>query len=452
MANIVQKTGSEPQGPESVDRTGLLVVGMHRSGTSALTKTINLLGADLPRNLMPAHAEFNAAGYWESQDVVDLNEQLLMKIGSFWDDVLPVDPANIPSETLGEFSHRAKVILDRDFKQCRWFVLKDPRIGRLLRLWIPAVRAHGATPKVIIPIRHPLEVAASLQRREGFPEGKSLYLWLRHMVGAIRDSRNVPRAIVLYDELMQDWRTAVERLGRDIDLVWPRSLDEVAPSIEKFLDKKLRHHSIESGHYQSSGLIDSLASDLYRALCSRANDLESLVESIHEQLAPIEVVFTPLLQDSSRRIGNAAAERERYAGELARLGGEFDAKCRHVEQLQQLVASEREVYLRLDTEFKAKVLHLQLVQDQLAKAESDFVKLDREFEVKCLHIKQLEQLVTSEREAYLHLEEDLKARTHHNTLLTEEVASLAEQKNSLEHAVREVAEKLRAAALLRSFS
>ena len=77
----------------------------------------------------------------------------------------------------------------------------------------------------MIPIRHPLEVAASLHHREGFSEDKSVYLWLRHTVDAIRDSRSVPRAIILFDELMRDWRAAVERLGSDLHVRWPKKLD-----------------------------------------------------------------------------------------------------------------------------------------------------------------------------------------------------------------------------------
>ena len=84
-------------------RIGLLVVGMHRSGTSAVAKTINLLGAELPSHLMPAHAEFNAAGYWESQEVADLNDQILMAAGSCWDDVLPIDPDKLSPKALDEF-------------------------------------------------------------------------------------------------------------------------------------------------------------------------------------------------------------------------------------------------------------------------------------------------------------------------------------------------------------
>ena len=282
-------------------RIGLLVVGMHRSGTSAVAKTINLLGAELPSHLMPAHADFNAAGYWESQEVADLNDRILAKAGSCWDDVLPIDPDKLAPDALHEFKRRAEEILTQDFNKCSWFVLKDPRIGRLLRLWIPVVEAHGAQPMVVIPIRHPLEVAASLHRREGFPEGKSVYLWLRHTVDAIRDSRRVPRAFIFFDELMQDWRAAVKRLGSDMNVRWPKKLDSVAPMVEQFLDQQLRHHAYSGIHFQSGGLVNRLADDLYVALCKRAGGLEGLVDSIHKQLGVIERVFAPLQQDSNRR-------------------------------------------------------------------------------------------------------------------------------------------------------
>ena len=283
-------------------RIGLLVVGMHRSGTSAVAKTINLLGAELPSHLMPAHADFNAAGYWESQEVADLNDQILAKAGSCWDDVLPIDPDKLGSDATHQFKRRAEEILTQDFNKCSWFVLKDPRIGRLLRLWIPVVEAHGAQPRVVIPIRHPLEVAASLHRREGFSEGKSVYLWLRHTVDAIRDSRRVPRAFIFFDELMQDWRTAVKRLGSDMNVRWPEKLDSVAPMVEQFLDQQLRHHTNSGTHFQSGGLVNRLADDLYIALCKRAGGLEGLVDSIHKQLGVIEKVFAPLQQDSNRNV------------------------------------------------------------------------------------------------------------------------------------------------------
>ena len=57
-------------------RQAILVLGMHRSGTSAVTRIINLLGADLPGNLMSPKDE-NPEGYWESQELMRLHDQIL---------------------------------------------------------------------------------------------------------------------------------------------------------------------------------------------------------------------------------------------------------------------------------------------------------------------------------------------------------------------------------------
>jgi len=470
---------------KSDEQIGLLVVGMHRSGTSAVTKTISLLGADLPRNLMPAHTEFNAAGYWESQDVVGFNDHLLMAAGSGWDDVLSIELAKLAPDILEKYQLDAKKILDRDFKGCGCFVLKDPRVGRLLRFWIPVVEAHAASPRVIIPVRHPLEVAASLQRREGFSEDKSIYLWLRHMVDAIRDSRNVPRAILLFDELMQDWRSTIDRLGTDINVVWPKKLNDVAPMVEQFLDPGLRHHTYNRARSMSESVVNHLAAELYVALCERARDIEGIVDSINDRLIPMERMFAPIQQDSYRKMGLMHKEQARLANELANSIEEFETKCHHVEQLEQLVETERGQYQHLDEEFKAKVQHNALlteevtglkqhvaqVQTRLESVESEFSKLVQEFETKCHHVEQLEQLVETERGQYQHLDEEFKAKVQHNALLTEEVSRLTtenaglttklenaqnqmekalDQRNSLESALLAVTEKMRLTVQKRS--
>ncbi|MDN5941107.1 MAG: hypothetical protein L0H94_04405, partial [Nitrospira sp.] len=138
-----------------------------------------------------------------------------------------------------------------------------------------------------------------------------MYLWLRYTVDAIRDSRSVPRAIILYDELMQDWRAAVERLGSDIHGRWPKKLDS---------DKQLRHHTYSGTHFQGGGLVDRFADDLYVALCKRAGGLEGLVDSIHEQLGVVEKVLAPLQQAPTER--SALSPRRRgYLGKSLKTRG-----------------------------------------------------------------------------------------------------------------------------------
>jgi len=390
---------------------------------------------------MPAHSEYNAAGYWESQDIVDINEQFLVAAGSCWDDVLPIDFSKIQPDLLCGFISRAEELLNRDFTRSHWFVLKDPRIGRLLRLWIPAVEACGAQPKVIIPIRHPLEVAASLHRREGFSEDKSIYLWLRHMVVALRDSRNVPRAILFFDELMLDWKVAVKRLAKDIDVAWPKELDEVAPMIEKFLDPNLRHYMHKTARPQVGGWVGRLAVELYVALCERASNLEELVDSIHAQLVPFENVFAPLQKDSIRKIALVNKEREKIGVDLSLLAQEFEDKVRHVELLmreieelheqqkhaqsqltnyEQTVGAERKLHTELVAAFEDKERHVELLTREIEELHEQQKHAQSQ-------LTNYEQTVGAERKLHTELVAAFEDKERHVELLTREIEELHEQ-------------------------
>ena len=85
MAENAEARAPQP-GNESL---AVLVVGMHRSGTSALSGVLNLLGIDLPRELHPAD-EHNERGYFEGQAYIDFHERLLARIGWPSDDPLPL--------------------------------------------------------------------------------------------------------------------------------------------------------------------------------------------------------------------------------------------------------------------------------------------------------------------------------------------------------------------------
>src|SRR5690349_3871672 len=77
---------SSSDAPADAGRTAYLVLGMHRSGTSAVTQLLSLAGARLPRNLMPGD-EHNAQGYFEPWRIATFNDERLRAAGSAWDDV-----------------------------------------------------------------------------------------------------------------------------------------------------------------------------------------------------------------------------------------------------------------------------------------------------------------------------------------------------------------------------
>jgi hypothetical protein len=222
----------------------VIVCGLHRSGTSAVTRLINLLGADIADDLL-ANSLDNSRGYWESHAVVDVHNRLLNAVASAHDD--PYDPMPLRIDWLATPAARdAKRQLDRaiknEFADSRLFVVKDPRIARLLPLWIELLRDLNIAPIVVIPFRNPLEVAASLAHRDQVSLPKTLLLYLHTYLGAERASRTLPRIFVRYDHLLCDWRPFARRLAQIHGAGFSPPSRGVAIEIDEFLTTDLYHH------------------------------------------------------------------------------------------------------------------------------------------------------------------------------------------------------------------
>ena len=226
----------------SVARTVVLILGMHRSGTSALARVTSLLGAGLPDNMMPPVLDNNETGFWESRDIADFNDELLASAGSRWDDWRPFNPHWRRSALAPVYAERAGALIEQVFAAQPLIVLKDPRLCRLLPFWLAVFARLGATVKPILPVRNPLEVAASLRRRDGFAPPKGHLLWLRHVLDAEAATRALPRVFVAYDALLSDWRTVMRALETRLELAWPRWSATSEHEIDVFLRDELKHH------------------------------------------------------------------------------------------------------------------------------------------------------------------------------------------------------------------
>ena len=224
------------------NKAAILVAGMHRSGTSAVTRVLNLLGCDLPADLLAANPT-NPTGHWEPGRIVSLNDEILASAGSAWNDWTRFDPRWRSSPVADAFAERAQATLAAEFGDSRLFVIKDPRIARLLPFWIEAARTWGAEPLVVMPIRNPLDVAASLETRDGIDPSVGQLLWLRHALDAERDSRWRRRAWLRYDAFLAEPHSAMDALGAALNVSWPKRLSANAGlEIEAFLSPALRHH------------------------------------------------------------------------------------------------------------------------------------------------------------------------------------------------------------------
>ncbi len=311
-----------PVGRSRGSRIAILVLGMHRSGTSALTRMISLLGADLPANLMPAREQNNETGFWESEDVRRINDILLTSMGSAWDDWRDIDLSRVPAEALSRFRNDAGHILARDFASSPLFVLKDPRICRLAPFWVDVLRSFDADVCCVLPIRNPVEVAVSLKRRDGLDERHSHALWLRHVLDAERHTRELPRILLRYEDLLTGWHAEAERIGRVLDLPLSGATPATASAIDGFLRPALRHHAVDAAHLAADETVAGWIKATYEglaALLSEPGAVEGLtqLDAIRRSFDEADHLLGPVwaLEYVGRRTAEATLRRVRVEHE-----------------------------------------------------------------------------------------------------------------------------------------
>jgi hypothetical protein len=253
----------------------LLILGMHRSGTSALAHLLCTLGVDFGRDLMPA-SPANELGFFEKPEIADANERLLQALGLEG----ASDPRPLPS---GWYGHpvcapiRGDIveILRADFDGTPLYAVKDPRICRLVPLWIDVLRELGSEPSFIHITRNPLEVADSLAARQGLDARSAQLLWLRHVLEAERGTRGHRRVFVTYRELLTDWQATADRIGTTLDLSWPNPLGAVSEAAEAVLPDRLRHHQRADEDLSGEDGVSRWVAGAYRALIQLGDGTQS---------------------------------------------------------------------------------------------------------------------------------------------------------------------------------
>lgn len=253
------------QPASATGRKAIIVLGMHRSGTSALTRVLSLCGAALPKHPLAGPPESNARGHWEPLPIVDAHEQFLTAAGRRWDDILEFPESMFRSKLAAKYERHLTELALREFGDAAMFILKDPRVSRLMHLWRPVFKKINAVPYAIIAIRNPLEVADSLERRDGWDQYRALVVWLRYMLAAERDTRDFPRCFIHYDHLIEDWRAAVVTIEDRLEISFGASQEgQAAKEIEAFLSPEMRHHKYRPIELLARG---DIADCVKRAYC-----------------------------------------------------------------------------------------------------------------------------------------------------------------------------------------
>lgn len=298
----------------------VIVVGMHRSGTSALAGALGALGADLSDDLVAAQTD-NVRGYFEHRGVLQLHEDVLAAVSSAWDDISPPDwEIRRTRPELAAFHDSLRQLLESAFDDSPLWAVKDPRLSRLLPLWKPVLEELAVTVHVVITCRSAWEVAGSLARRNGFSVDKSMLLWIDHMLTAEHVSRGYRRAFVDYPTLLAEPVATLDEVGRRLSLRWPIAPAEAAADLVEILDPSLHHISVsESIDAIAAGSTYGLVHDLSDALTQARHDDASpaLFDELRGRYRELSVRIDPLVVEHLHQFGRREVESRLWSARRA---------------------------------------------------------------------------------------------------------------------------------------
>lgn len=213
---------------------------MHRSGTSAVSRILNLMGCYFGSEEMSVGVgQDNPKGFWERKDVVETNDFILEKAGATWSDISAFDNARITADDEVLINQKIQNTIIKLDAHRPWFI-KDPRLCLTLRWWL----THLETPVFIFAYRHPLESAESLEKRNGFSKEYGLKLWEIYSLEMLNGMKGRKYLIVDYEDIINKPLDTIKNLHNKLSETNGYSLRlPIEKEIVSFIDPNLKHHT-----------------------------------------------------------------------------------------------------------------------------------------------------------------------------------------------------------------
>jgi hypothetical protein len=350
----------QPETPPAKATEAVLVLGMHRGGTSALAGLLRHSGFELGRSLMEPAAGVNDKGFFENLDAFRIHERLLASLGRS-----RFDPREMPNGWREHPAYRVAVdevadLVRREFGASPRWAVKDPRLCRIAPVWIDALASLGIAPRAILVVRHPAEVARSMFAQRWVASRARAHLcWLEHMLEAEQATRDVPRALVTYDALLADWRGERERIGREIGVEWPMLDRGASAAIGAFIDTRERHFD-EAADGVAATAVPAIALMLFETCRRRGENVWNEIAALGETFAQGAAAFAPCLDEAIVEASLAFIE----AGQ-GREGASRASLSPDLDRLSQEIAALAESQATLARELDARDARAQRSNEEL---------------------------------------------------------------------------------------
>jgi hypothetical protein len=329
----------------------------------------------LPAELMgPGVA--NPDGHWEPAEVADFNDRILAAMDSEWSDAFgPRDlrTRRFPVET---YLDEAVQIIRQSYGDQPVIVFKEPRVSILLELWRQALIQEGFRLAYIIMVRHPDEVARSLQKRDGLPYNQGLLIWSTYMLSAELGTRGASRVFVNFDQLLSDPEDILDKIEAGLGVNLARRTWDSTAEIQEFLKTEHKHFSFSgsASALKKLGPIRKFYDFLQAASLGEPWNVD-FTDEMSAWLGDLEQAVGPVLKHLERELRKARKERDAASGresDLAGARGQFEERERQL--AAQLAQSQVDA---ADLRDRADGLETMIAGERAVAADQQANVLDR---------------------------------------------------------------------------
>jgi O-antigen biosynthesis protein len=288
-------------------RPAVCIVGVPRSGGSAVARLVGLLGVDIA----PEH-----------RALADISDEILRRFGGTWSSPPALRPGWEESPEVADLHERAAALIARDFGSRRIWGWNDPQVSLTLPFWrqlLPHLRP-------IVCLRNPLEVARSLERAHGLSYEDGSRLWVRYITAALANSRECSRHIVWYEDVLANARRELARCATFLQR--PYSADTAAQA-DSVIDTRLHYDQPTLAEVVEDRRLDPAARAFFGLIANQRDQLPQRHVSDRTWPEELDAAATRLHDRQSatewltEQVAHLASAREESRREADRLREEF---------------------------------------------------------------------------------------------------------------------------------
>lgn len=349
----------------------IIVLGMHRSGTSAVARLLNMMGAYFsPPDVAMQPDNANSKGYWEREDIRQINDQILDKLGMTWEKIAKFDNSLLASEDFSDLQlEMRKVVYNLDAH--RPWMAKDPRFCLTLPLWLPLLEI----PICIYIHRDPIQIAQSLQTRNNSSLQLGLALWEKHTIHALQTMHKLPHIVISYEEALSDPVTQVKKIYEQLVELGVQGLRlPHEQEITAFIDPSLQHE--KGGESLQASYMTPQQIKLHQLLlqgdCSQWEGEFIVSPHTEEVLSHREAVEQQLLLVKEQAIQQVAS----FETEHQHLQQDIHNLSQHIAELEKNIAH----YQHRIPVYQQQLIDMRAVLDTKLQLEQKYEVLQRQFD------------------------------------------------------------------------